>query len=69
MSQRRYSTSMEVSSLGSTELNVDPHVGHMHSMIVADVHKRFKQLWRKNAVLSTGTDEHGMKVSPLFESN
>jgi methionyl-tRNA synthetase len=31
-------------------------------MVVADVHKRFKQLWRKDAVLSTGTDEHGMKV-------
>ena len=35
-------------------------------MIVADVHKRFKQLWRKDAVLSTGTDEHGMKVFQLL---
>ena len=34
----------------------------MHSMVVADVHKRYKQLWRKSAILSTGADEHGMKV-------
>ena len=34
-------------------------------MIVADVHKRYKQLWRKDAALSTGTDEHGMKVFQL----
>jgi hypothetical protein len=49
-------------SFETQRLNVDPHVGHMHSMIVADVHRRYKQLWRKSTLLSTGTDEYGMKV-------
>jgi hypothetical protein len=46
--------------------NADPHVGHMHSMVVADVIKRYKELMGKKAILSTGTDEHGMKVLSVF---
>ena len=40
----------------------DPHVGHLHSMIMADIHTRYKALWTKTTLLATGTDEHGMKV-------
>jgi len=46
---------------------LDPHIGHMHSMIVADVCKRYKEGWNKTAYLSTGTDEHGMKVPNICE--
>jgi methionyl-tRNA synthetase len=36
-------------------------------MILADVQKRYKELWGKEAVLATGTDEHGMKVHKSFD--
>ena len=39
-----------------------PHVGHMYTMILADVLKRWQTLAGKQALLCTGTDEHGMKV-------
>ncbi|KAK4453225.1 putative methionine--tRNA ligase [Podospora aff. communis PSN243] len=43
-------------------VNAAPHVGHMYSMVLADVLKRWQQLKGKPAILCTGTDEHGMKV-------
>ncbi|SPN98987.1 related to METHIONYL-TRNA SYNTHETASE, mitochondrial [Cephalotrichum gorgonifer] len=43
-------------------VNASPHVGHAHSMILADVFKRFQTLRSRRAILCTGTDEHGMKV-------
>jgi hypothetical protein len=44
------------------DVDVDPHIGHMHSMVMADIHTRYKALWKKSVVLATGTDEHGIKV-------
>ncbi|KAI1214649.1 tRNA synthetases class I (M)-domain-containing protein [Annulohypoxylon truncatum] len=43
-------------------VNAAPHVGHLYSMLVADVLKRWQVLKGNRAILSTGTDEHGMKV-------
>ncbi|KAB5531197.1 tRNA synthetases class I (M)-domain-containing protein [Coniochaeta sp. 2T2.1] len=43
-------------------VNAAPHVGHMYSMILADVLKRWQVLAGRKALLCTGTDEHGMKV-------
>ena len=43
-------------------VNAAPHVGHLYAMIVADVIKRWQEINGRAAVLSTGTDEHGMKV-------
>ncbi|KAF2456622.1 methionyl-tRNA synthetase [Lineolata rhizophorae] len=43
-------------------VNADPHVGHMYSMVLADVLRRWKDLNGIPTVLSTGVDEHGMKV-------
>lgn len=40
-----------------------PHVGHLYSMVLADIIKRWQLLSGKKALLCTGTDEHGMKVS------
>ncbi|OIW30253.1 methionyl-tRNA synthetase [Coniochaeta ligniaria NRRL 30616] len=43
-------------------VNAAPHVGHMYSMVLADVLKRWQVLQGRKALLCTGTDEHGMKV-------
>ena len=47
-----------------TELtHVAPHVGHLYTMVLADVIKRWRTLiGDADAQLLTGTDEHGMKV-------
>jgi hypothetical protein len=43
-------------------VNAAPHVGHLYSMVLADIIKRWQIVQGRQAVLSTGTDEHGMKV-------
>ncbi|KAK4617345.1 putative methionine--tRNA ligase, mitochondrial [Fulvia fulva] len=43
-------------------VNAAPHVGHMYTMILADVLKRWSQLKGRPAILLTGTDEHGLKI-------
>ncbi|KAI1422192.1 tRNA synthetases class I (M)-domain-containing protein [Xylaria sp. FL1777] len=48
-------------------VNASPHVGHLYSMLIADVFKRWAVLKGREAYLSTGTDEHGMKVQRAAE--
>ncbi|KAI1391469.1 methionyl-tRNA synthetase [Hypoxylon trugodes] len=48
-------------------VNASPHVGHLYSMLIADVLKRWQVLKGRPAILSTGTDEHGMKVQRAAE--
>ncbi|KAL8921632.1 MAG: hypothetical protein Q9172_003921 [Xanthocarpia lactea] len=48
-------------------VNAAPHVGHLYTIILADVLKRFHTLKRRKAILCTGTDEHGMKVQRAAE--
>ncbi|KAH7062091.1 tRNA synthetases class I (M)-domain-containing protein [Macrophomina phaseolina] len=43
-------------------VNAAPHVGHLSTMVLADIIKRWQVLEGKKAILSTGTDEHGLKV-------
>lgn len=43
-------------------VNAAPHIGHMYTMVLADVLKRWQVLKGRKAILLTGTDEHGMKV-------
>lgn len=43
-------------------VNAAPHVGHMYTMILTDVLKRWQTLHNRKAILCTGTDEHGMKI-------
>ncbi|KAI5805375.1 tRNA synthetases class I (M)-domain-containing protein [Peziza echinospora] len=43
-------------------VNSAPHVGHLYTLILTDVIKRWAELQGKHAVLATGTDEHGMKI-------
>ena len=45
-------------------VNAEPHIGHLYSIIIADVLARYHKLRypNKQIVFSTGTDEHGLKV-------
>jgi methionyl-tRNA synthetase len=42
-------------------INGDPHIGHAHTSIMADILKRNSASLGNDVVLSTGTDEHGQK--------
>ena len=39
-----------------------PHVGHLYTLVLTDILKRWKKLEGKSAIMLTGTDEHGMKI-------
>lgn len=43
-----------------------PHVGHLYSLVLTDILKRWQALQGRKAILCTGTDEHGMKVCIRF---
>ncbi|KAI4280617.1 MAG: hypothetical protein L6R35_005854, partial [Caloplaca aegaea] len=43
-------------------VNAAPHIGHLYTLVLTDVFKRFHALKGKKAILCTGTDEHGMKI-------
>ncbi|ORY55326.1 methionyl-tRNA synthetase [Leucosporidium creatinivorum] len=50
--------------------NADPHIGHLHSTLLADVYGRFSRLRNPLApppVVCTGTDEHGLKIQRVAE--
>ena len=43
-------------------VNAAPHIGHAYTTIAADTIRRFKRMRGYDAILTTGTDEHGQKV-------
>jgi methionyl-tRNA synthetase len=43
-------------------VNAAPHIGHAYTTIAADLIKRFKRMQGYHAVLTTGSDEHGVNV-------
>ncbi|XP_023231761.1 methionine--tRNA ligase, mitochondrial-like isoform X1 [Centruroides sculpturatus] len=44
-------------------VNAAPHLGHLHSLVLADaLHSIHRLLGIQNTIFSTGTDEHGLKV-------
>ncbi len=43
-------------------VNAAPHIGHAYTTIAADAIRRFKRQQGYDAILTTGTDEHGQKV-------
>ncbi|WWC70413.1 methionine-tRNA ligase [Kwoniella pini CBS 10737] len=45
-------------------VNAAPHIGHLHSLLLADVLARFSRLRHpeRKVIFATGTDEHGMKI-------
>lgn len=44
-------------------VNAAPHVGHAFTTIAADVIRRWKRACGYEAILTTGTDEHGQKIA------
>ncbi|KAL6834993.1 tRNA synthetases class I (M) domain-containing protein [Trichoderma camerunense] len=50
-------------------VNAAPHIGHLYTMVVTDVLKRWQQIKGKEAYLCTGTDEHGMKIQRAATKN
>ena len=42
--------------------NAAPHIGHAYTTIAADTIKRLKRMQGFDAILTTGTDEHGVNV-------
>jgi methionyl-tRNA synthetase len=46
----------------ANSVSAAPHVGHLYTMVLTDIHKRWQVLRGKKAILCTGTDEHGMKI-------
>ena len=47
-----------------TRLYAAPHIGHLHSLVVADILARHAKLSNPNRPVHfvTGTDEHGLKI-------
>ena len=43
-------------------VNAAPHIGHAYTTIAADTIRRLKRMQGYDAVLTTGTDEHGQKI-------
>lgn len=43
-------------------VNAAPHIGHAYTTLAADTIRRFKRMRGYDAVLTTGTDEHGLKI-------
>ncbi|HEV3155847.1 MAG TPA: methionine--tRNA ligase [Candidatus Baltobacteraceae bacterium] len=50
-------------------VNADPHTGHAHTGIMADILKRAAQMRGVDVFLSTGTDEHGQKAQESAEQS
>ncbi|HEX3744089.1 MAG TPA: methionine--tRNA ligase [Bryobacteraceae bacterium] len=48
-------------------VNAAPHIGHAYTTMVADLIKRFKTMQGFDAVLTTGSDEHGVNVERSAE--
>jgi methionyl-tRNA synthetase len=46
-------------------VNAAPHVGHLYTMVLTDIVKRWNVLRGEKAIMCTGTDEHGLKVRTL----
>jgi methionyl-tRNA synthetase len=48
-------------------VNAAPHIGHAYTTIVADTIKRFERMRGFEAVVTTGSDEHGVNVERAAE--
>ena len=49
-------------------VNAQPHVGHLHSALLADAAARWHRTTGKHVMFTTGTDEHGLKVQEAAEA-
>ncbi|KAI9471803.1 MAG: tRNA synthetases class I (M)-domain-containing protein [Benjaminiella poitrasii] len=49
-------------------VNAVPHIGHLYSTVLADIIRRNYILHGKEVIMSTGTDEHGLKIQQAANS-
>jgi methionyl-tRNA synthetase len=49
-------------------VNAAPHIGHTYTTMAAETIARFERMQGKDAVMFTGTDEHGQKVERAAEA-
>ena len=50
-------------------VNASPHIGHLHSALLAGAQSRFRALMGKKEIFFvTGTDEHGLKIQKAAEN-
>ncbi|SCU82637.1 LAME_0C02190g1_1 [Lachancea meyersii CBS 8951] len=49
--------------------NARPHLGHLYSSLLCDVSKRWHAMLDQKTLLTTGTDEHGLKIQTASEKN
>ena len=47
-----------------------PHIGHLHSLVTADIIARFQRILNPSrpVIFLTGTDEHGLKMQQTAEA-
>ena len=50
-------------------VNAQPHIGHLYTAILADAIKENNIIQGNKVYLSTGTDEHGLKVQQKAKEN
>lgn len=50
-------------------VNDEPHIGHAHTTVLADVLARYRRLQGKKVFFLVGTDEHGQKVRDAAQRN
>ncbi|MYD51103.1 MAG: methionine--tRNA ligase [Dehalococcoidia bacterium] len=50
-------------------VNDEPHIGHAHTTVLADVLARYRRLQGRHVFFLTGTDEHGQKVRDAAVEN
>ncbi|CAI5733215.1 unnamed protein product [Hyaloperonospora brassicae] len=48
-------------------VNAAPHIGHVHSAVMADALARWHRLKKCDVLFTTGTDEHGLKIQEAAE--
>jgi hypothetical protein len=48
-------------------VNGAPHIGHMFTCVLADAYARWRRLCGDDVFLTSGTDEHGLKVLQLLK--
>ena len=49
-------------------VNAQPHIGHLHSALLADAATRWHRMKGTSVLFTTGTDEHGLKVQEAAEA-
>ncbi|KAI0796367.1 tRNA synthetases class I (M)-domain-containing protein [Irpex lacteus] len=50
--------------------NSVPHIGHLHSVVIADIFARYARIARPDSLVyfMTGTDEHGLKIQKAAQA-